>query len=469
MTLPQQQRSRTENKLSYPEQEQAQQARIEAGSPRQNVLIVDDNPTNRKLLNEILQSEGYATVEAADGLEALFALESAPFDIVVCDILMPNLDGYGLCTEVRQRAELRDLFFILYSAIDFTPNDEKLGLELGADRIISKQGSPLAILRAIEDGAGERREHLRRTLDLPSAKEMKKYDVLMIRQLEEKSIELEQARNELRSLNERLEMRVAERTVQVETANKQLEALNNQLEQKVADRTKELAAQNDVLELRTEELTHSNADLEQFASAASHDLQEPLRAVAGCIQVFERKYRGKLDHKSDELIRMIVDGAVRMKALIDGLLAYSRAVVDEKLETIDTEVVVQQVLADLDVAITESKAEVVVGKLPSLRFAKRQFQQLLLNLVGNAIKYRSALGPQIAVRAERQSDSWMFSVADNGIGFEQLYAEKVFGVFQRLHTRDRYPGTGIGLAIGKKIVERRRGKIWVESEPDPDA
>ena len=127
---------------------------------------------------------------------------------------------------------------------------------------------------------------------------------------------------------------------------------------------------------------------------------------------------------------------------------------------------VQQVLADLNVAITESKAEVVVGKLPSLRFAKRQFQQLLLNLVGNAIKYRSALGPKITVRAERQSDSWMFSVADNGIGFEQLYAEKVFGVFQRLHTRDRYLGTGIGLAIGKKIVERRRGKIWVESAPD---
>ena len=108
-----------------------------------------------------MQAEGYTTVEAEDGIEALIALEREPFDIIVCDILMPNMDGYGLCSEVRRRAELRDLFFILYSAIDFTPNDEKLGLELGADRIISKQGSPRAILRAIEDVAGERREHPR--------------------------------------------------------------------------------------------------------------------------------------------------------------------------------------------------------------------------------------------------------------------------------------------------------------------
>jgi light-regulated signal transduction histidine kinase (bacteriophytochrome) len=292
------------------------------------------------------------------------------------------------------------------------------------------------------------------------------FNVLMIRQLEEKSIELAQARNELRNLNEEFEKRVGERTARLEAANKELEAFNNRLEQRVAERTDELAAQNALLKLRTEELARSNADLGQFASAASHDLQEPLRAVSGCIQIFERKYRGNLDQKSDELIRMIVDGAARMKALIDGLLAYSKVVLDEKLETIDTGAVLQHVLSDLSVAITESQAEVTFGKLPALHFVKGQFEEVLRNLVGNAIKYRSAVSPTIYVRAERQTDAWMFSIADNGIGFEQQYAEKVFGVFQRLHTRDRYSGTGIGLAIGKKIVERRGGKIWVESAPN---
>ncbi len=449
--------------MSDAEQEQSPQPRLRMSSPEKTVLIVDDHPTNRKLLREIMQAESYTTLEAEDGLEALSALERQPVDIIVCDILMPNMDGYSLCSEVRRRTEPKKLIFILYTATNFTANDEKLGLECGADRFIKKQGTPSVILRAIEEVIRERRErrseHPGPANALPSEKEMKKYNALMIRQLEENSIEIEQARNELRNLNERLEKRVEERTAQ-------LEALNNELERRVVTRTDELAAQNAILESRTEELARSNADLEQFASAASHDLQEPLRAVAGCIQVFERKYRGKFDDKSDDLIRMIVDGSARMKALIDGILAYSRAGRDENLETIDTEAVLQHVLADLNVAITESRTEVVFGKLPSLRFVKTQFEQVLRNLVGNAIKYRSALGQKIYVRAERQTGAWIFSIADNGIGFEQQYAEKVFGVFQRLHTRDQYLGTGIGLAIGKKIVERRGGKIWVESAPN---
>jgi signal transduction histidine kinase/DNA-binding response OmpR family regulator len=245
----------TSKKMSYLGQEQAQQPWLKTSSSGKNVLIVDDNPTNRKLLREILQSEGYATVEAEDGLEVLFALERAHFDIAVCDVLMPNMDGYSLCTEVRRRPEFKDLFFILYTAVDFTADDEKHGLELGADRFVSKQGSPGTILKMIEEGLKERRErrceHLRRTIELPSAMEMKKYSVLMIRQLEEKSIELDKAREELRSLNERLENRVGERTAQFEIAHQELEDLNNHLEQRVADRTDELAAKNAVLESRT--------------------------------------------------------------------------------------------------------------------------------------------------------------------------------------------------------------------------
>jgi signal transduction histidine kinase len=455
--------------ISNLEQEQSQQPQPKLSSTPKTILIVDDNPINRKLLRVILQTANYTTVEAGDGIEALSALELQPFDIVVCDILMPNMDGYGLCREVRRRPKLKDLFFILYTATDFTSNDEKVGLECGADRFIKKQGMSSLILQTIDELITGRRvrrsenpedpEHPGLSDALPSEKEMKKYNALMIRQLEENSIEIEQARDELRNLNECLEQRVGERTAE-------LEALNNELEQRVVNRTDELATKNAILESRTAELARSNADLEQFASAASHDLQEPLRAVAGCIQVFARKYRGKFDDKSDNLIGMIVDGSARMKALIDDVLAYSRAGRNEDLETIDTDAALQNVLADLNVAITEADTEIIFGKLPSLRFVRTQFEQVLRNLVGNAIKYRSAAGQKIYVRAERQKDAWLFSIADNGIGFEQQYAEKVFGVFQRLHTRERYVGTGIGLAIGKKIVERRGGKIWVESAPD---
>src|SRR5271166_716033 len=335
--------------ISNLEQEQSEQRRLKISSPPKSVLIVDDNPINRKLLRVVLQAENYTTAEAGDGIEALSALELQPFDIVVSDILMPNMDGYSLCREVRRRPELKDVFLILYTATNFTSTDEKIGLECGADRFIKKPGTSSLILKAIDEvirGRKERRsecsEHPGRRDALPSEKEMKNYNALMVRQLEENSIEIEKARDELRNLNERLEQRVRERTAE-------LEALNNELERRVVNRTDELAAKNAILESRTEELARSNADLEQFASAAYHDLQEPLRAVAGCIQVFERKYRGRFDDKSDNLIGMIVDGSARMKALIDDVLAYSQAGRAEDLETIDTDAALQHVLADLNV------------------------------------------------------------------------------------------------------------------------
>jgi signal transduction histidine kinase len=456
--------------MIYAEQKGAHQLPLNTSSAPKNILIVDDNAMNRRLLREILQAESYATMEAEDGVEALSVLEREPIAVVVSDILMPNMDGYCLCREVRLRPELKDLVFILYTATNFTRNDEKFGLECGADRFVNKQGTPKVILRMIDEIISERKErrteYFGRTNASTSEMEMKKYNAIMIRQLEENSIEIEQARDELRVLNEKLERRVSQRTAELQIANQGLEALNNELERRVANRTNELAAKNASLESRTKELARSNGDLEQFASAASHDLQEPLRAVAGCIQVFERKYRGRFDDKGDDLIRMIVDGSARMKALIDGILAYSRAGRGEHFEMIDTGAELQQALADLEVAITESKSEIVFGKLPRLRFIKTQFQQVLRNLVSNAIKYRSALGQKIYVAAECQNGFWIFSVADNGIGFEQQYAEKVFGIFQRLHARDQYMGTGMGLAISKKIVECWGGKMWVESVPN---
>ena len=250
-----------------------------------------------------------------------------------------------------------------------------------------------------------------------------------------------------------------------EVAENALLQANEDLEKRVTERTNELAGMKAALEVRAGDLVRSNEDLEQFAYAASHDLQEPLRAMTGGAQALARKYRGKLDQRGDELIEMIVDGSARMKALIEGLLAYSRAGQHDTLETVDTNAALQKVLVDLTLARSESKAEISSRGLPALNFVKGEFERLLYNLVGNAIKYRGPEIPKIHVGAERQMNAWIFKVADNGVGFEPEYADKIFCVFQRLHTGEEYLGTGIGLAIVKKIVERRGGWIWVDSFP----
>ena len=212
------------------------------------------------------------------------------------------------------------------------------------------------------------------------------------------------------------------------------------------------------------ELERSNRDLEQFAYVASHDLQEPLRAVSGCAQVLEQNYASKLDSEADELITHIVDGASRMRTLINDLLKYSRVGSHGlALEPIDSARVVRDALSNLGVALSESGAAVDVGDLPVVLADAVQFTQLFQNLLSNALKYRATEAPRIAVSARALDDDWLFSVKDNGIGIEPAYFQRIFVLFQRLHSRTDYAGTGIGLALCKRIVERHAGKIWVES------
>lgn len=218
---------------------------------------------------------------------------------------------------------------------------------------------------------------------------------------------------------------------------------------------------------RTAELERSNADLEQFAYAASHDLQEPLRNVATHTQLLKKKYQGKLDEEADQLILTIVSSAKRMGLLIQDLLAYTQATrqSEKPPQTVDAHAVLMRVKSDLENAIVESHASVHDGDLPTLRFQEVHLHQLFLNLVGNAIKYRSDRPPEVYVNARREGPDWVFSVKDNGIGIDSQYAERIFGMFKRLHGPDEYAGTGVGLAICQKIVERHGGRIWVESEP----
>jgi PAS domain S-box-containing protein len=226
------------------------------------------------------------------------------------------------------------------------------------------------------------------------------------------------------------------------------------------------------VELRrsAEELARSNAELELFASVASHDLQEPLRMISSYVDLLAQHYRGKLDDKANRWIAFAVDGAARMKQLISDLLEFSRVGTRGKpFAPTSSATVFEAAIANLQQAIRETKAVVTHGVLPTILADATQMTQVLQNLIGNAIKYRGSQRPEIRVEAVKQDGHWLFSVRDNGIGIDPLFHDRIFVIFQRLHTREEYPGTGIGLALCKKIVERHGGRIWVESQPGQGA
>jgi light-regulated signal transduction histidine kinase (bacteriophytochrome) len=220
------------------------------------------------------------------------------------------------------------------------------------------------------------------------------------------------------------------------------------------------------LQSTVQELRRSNEDLAQFAYFASHDLQEPLRMVASYTQLLSKRYKGKLDSDADDFIAFAVDGASRMQQLIVGLLAYSRAgTKGGALLHTSSEEALRQALMNLRGAIEESGAVVTYDPLPIVMADETQLIQLFQNLVGNAIKYQRPGVPRVHISAAREGgEKWMFSVQDNGMGIDSQYFVRIFGMFQRLHKREEYAGTGIGLAICKKIVERHGGAISVESQ-----
>ena len=230
------------------------------------------------------------------------------------------------------------------------------------------------------------------------------------------------------------------------------------------DITERKEAEREMVRL-ADELRRSNDELERFAYVASHDLQEPLRVVTSYVQLLARRYRGRLDQDADEFIAFAVDGANRMKRLIQDLLAYAR--IKSKAtqpEPVALGEVLQHVLDALRMQLHDSGARVERGSLPTVPADPVQMEQLLQNLISNAVKFRGSEPPVIRVEAEQRGSEWEVSVADNGIGIDPQFFDRIFIVFQRLHGMAEYSGTGIGLAICKKIVERHGGRIWVESE-----
>jgi len=242
-------------------------------------------------------------------------------------------------------------------------------------------------------------------------------------------------------------------------------AFNKMTEQLFEDITERKRAEEGLKQTMAE-LERSNEELQQFAYVASHDLQEPLRMVASYTQLLSRRYKGKLDTDADEFITYAVDGATRMQQMINALLTYSRVDTRGKdFKPTDCKSVLEAVLANLRVAIEESGAVVTHDPLPTVMADEVQLTQLFQNLIDNAIKFRGDEPPRVHISAKQKGAEWVFSVRDGGIGIDPQFAERVFVIFQRLHGKQEYPGTGIGLAICQRIVERHGGRIWMESQP----
>jgi light-regulated signal transduction histidine kinase (bacteriophytochrome) len=318
-----------------------------------------------------------------DGEAALAAARAHPPDLVLSDVMMPKLDGFGLLRALRADPALREIPVILLSARAGEESRVE-GIEVGADDYLVKPFSARELIARVETHVTTSR--IRR-----------------------------EAKTALRDANDAL--------------------------------------------------TRSNADLQQFAYSASHDLQEPLRMVATYSELLRREFAGQLGPNGDEYIGYMIDGALRMEQLLRDLRAYTMvsSAGQKPTDDVDADQVLEKALANLDVAIKESGASIRSTALPRVRIRDLQLELLLQNLIGNAIHYRSDEPPRIYVAAEKREKEWLFSVQDNGIGIDTQYQEQIFEMFKRLHSAAAHPGTGMGLAICQRIVERAGGRIWVES------
>jgi two-component system, sensor histidine kinase and response regulator len=404
------------------------------------LLIVDDNATNRKLLRVQLETEGHSVLEAANGTEALRLLGSERVDGVVSDILMPEMDGYRLCLEIRRNPRIEALPLILYTSTYNSPADRKLAQSVGADAFITKPSPTPVILEALH-AAAQKTLRAPGSLIAPVSEDvvLKQYNEALVRKLEEKNDELQ------RTLQ------------QLQTANEEVVTLNRDLESRVERRTAELQA--------------LNRELESFSYSVSHDLRAPLRAIGGYANILLRDHAAVIPPEAADLMQRISDNARRMDQLINDLLEFSRLGRKElSLQRVNLMHVVRECFDDLRQEQEGRKVTITVGDMPACHGDLILLKQALTNLISNALKYSAKREhARIEVGGEIRKGEYLGYVRDNGVGFDMRYADKLFEVFQRLHGRSEFEGTGVGLAIVKRVFERHGGRVWAEAATDQGA
>ncbi|MEG3955224.1 ATP-binding protein [Microcoleus sp. herbarium2] len=415
----------------------------QSGMPLGNILVVDDTAENLRLLSTMLTQSGYAPRCVINGKMALRACNSNPPDLILLDIMMPEMNGYEVCQHLKLEAKTREIPVIFISAKDEV-FDKVNAFAVGGVDYISKPFQFEEVLARIES-------HLSlRNLQ----KQLKEQNLL----LQEEITSRLAVEKTLQEKNLILQQEISTRRA----VEKALQEQNLVLQQEISNRQRAESA----LLKSNQELARSNAELEQFAYVASHDLQAPLATIASYAQLLEKRYKDQLDSKASKFIGNIVQGCTRMQTLIDDLLEYSRVGRSRKpFQLTDCNHAVEQALANLQGAIRQTQAVVTYSELPGVMGDISQLVQLFQNLVGNSIKYRHDEPPVVHITACKQEKDWLFSVSDNGIGIATQHQARIFQIFQRLHTQKEYSGTGIGLAICQKIVERHGGSIWVESQP----
>ncbi len=436
------------------------------------IFLVEDSPTQAEELRHTLERHGFAVTLAGNGVEALAMIRKRKPAIVISDIIMPEMDGYQLCREIKSDGALNDLHVILLTSLS-DPRDVVRGLECGADNFITKPYDENYMLSRIRYILANK--HLRDVeqtqlgleVILAGEKYFIKSDRLQILNLllssyeaaMQKNGELIRVRDELRMFNARLEQKVRERTAALlqevnerKQAEEQVRKMNETLEQRVMERTAQLEA--------------ANNELEAFTYSVSHDLRAPLRSIDGFCRVLCEECACKLNGDEKDALKRIVAASERMGRLIEDLLGLSRMTRAEmKRQRVDLSGIARKITHVLKEAQPERNAEFVIADSLVAEGDENLITVALQNLLDNAWKF-TGKSPHAVIEfgATRLDGKEVYFIKDNGSGFDMAYAEKLFKPFQRLHSTEQFPGTGIGLATVKRIVNRHGGRVWAEGE-----